>query len=86
MKYSNNVNNRRLNNKNTIKKTRFGKLVYIPKKLLTSRYKKKCRDKVPLKPVFNIPRKKKKGRYLLLPPFEKSVLTSKKKKFTKKCY
>ena len=71
---------RNFNNNNTIKKSWFGYLINIPYQLLTKKYKKKCRNKKVYKQVYNFPRKKGKGLYLIMTPNEKKEVFQEKKK------
>ena len=65
----------------------FGKLVEIPKQLLTNKFLKQCSegeiDKILLE---NVPLKQKKGEYLVLTKDERKVLSQKKKNYKQKCY
>ena len=72
-------NYRGLNHMNKIKQTKFGYTISIPKQLLTSKYKKKCRNGVLSVPVYNFPRKKGKGLYFVMTPKERKSLTRRKK-------
>lgn len=65
----------------------FGKLVTIPKQLLTNKFLKQCTegeiDKILLE---NVPLKQKKGEYLVLTKEEREALSQKKKNYKQKCY
>ena len=79
-------NYRKLNHLNKIKQSKFGYLISVPRQLLTTKYKKKCRNNVLFKPIHNFPRKKGKGFYFIMTPRERNSLAKKKKTKKKICY
>ena len=74
------------NPKSKTKTPGFGKLLSIPKKLLTKKYLTECKDEeLSKKLIEKIPIKPKKGTYLVATSEEKELLMKKKKKYKKTC-
>ena len=70
-----------------VKESTFGKLLEVPKELLTMEYLKECKDdEIDQIPINRAKLKTKKGKYLVLTSDEREILTKKRSDYKKTCY
>ena len=69
-----------------VKESKFGKLMEVPKELLTKEYLKECSTEVDQIPIQKGKIKTKKGKYLVFTKDEKELLTKKRSDYKKTCY